>query len=184
MMRTDRVSESDRVSDPDQPTARGRTKRGWIAVAAVAGLLAVPVAIAAGDGGYAFVMMWGLLDPGWTGLGDGVHVYPIWAYLSNHPIGFEALPASIRAWPVGFGFHVLALASATSGATIGREDRRVTGGLLVLAGLASVSVAFGITTRYGGIGTSPTTFVPLGAIVTWVVAFAIYGTDLRDLLGK
>ncbi|MFC6614997.1 TIGR04206 family protein [Halopenitus salinus] len=157
--------------------------RRWIAVGAVAALFAIPVTVSGADGDYALVMVWGLVDLGSTGPG-GVHVYPIWRYLAEHPIGFEALPASIRAWPVGLGFHVLALASATLGATIDREDRRVTGGLLVLAGLASFSVTFGIATRTGGFGGSSTVLLPVGAVLTWGAAVALYGSDLRGLLGR
>ncbi len=67
------------------------------------------------------------------------------------------------------------MGSAVAGALLGREDRRVTGGLLVLAAVGSAWVAVGVGARGGSVHAAP----PLGAAATLGVAAAFYGPALR-----
>jgi uncharacterized protein (TIGR04206 family) len=109
----------------------------------------------------------------------------VWAYFLDQSRPFAALPASIRAWPLAVGFHLLAAASAAAGVTVGREDRRVTGGLLVLAAAASLWVSVGLATRFG-VGTTSGLFtvLPVGAVATVAVAAVAYGADLRGVITR
>jgi uncharacterized protein (TIGR04206 family) len=107
----------------------------------------------------------------------------VWSYFLDQSRPFAALPPSIRAWPLAIGFHLFAAASAASGAAVGREDRRVTGGLLVLAATASLWVSVGLATRFG-VGTTSGLFtvLPVGAVATFAVAAVAYGRDLRAVV--
>ncbi|ELZ46975.1 hypothetical protein C464_09969 [Halorubrum coriense DSM 10284] len=171
---------SDRTAHGPAGSGRGLVARtGWILVLT---LLAVPMAvIPAAD--LTVVSLWGFLNPAASGSGLGFGGYPVWAYFLDQSRPFAALPASIRAWPLAVGFHVLAAASAASGRVFGREDRRVTGGLLVLAGTASLWVSVGLAARFG-VGTTSglLTVLPVGAVATLAVAAAAYGRDLRAVV--
>jgi len=174
------MSEVDRAANAANDTnARGPVARiGW-ALAFV--LLAVPMAVIPAGGELTVVSLWGFLNtaPSGSSLGG----YPVWAYFLDQSRPFAALPASIRAWPLAIGFHLLAAASAAAGVAFGREDRRVTGGLLVLAAAASLWVAVGLATRFGvGTTSGPFTVLPVGAIATLTVAVAAYGSDLRNVV--
>ncbi|QHS17275.1 TIGR04206 family protein [haloarchaeon 3A1-DGR] len=156
------------------------------ALAAAVGLLAVPVTVIVDGDAYTIVSLWGLVTvaPG-PGGETVVSGYPLWRYLLDHPLSFGALPASIRAWPLALAFHLLAIGSVGTGVLWDREDRRVTGGLLVLAGIASLSVALGIGSRYGlGTPSAVGTVVPVAAICAWACAIALYGPALRGILGR
>ena len=167
------------------PAVRGRDDRvagvsrrvGWLLVVA---LLAVPMAVIPG-GDLTVVSLWGFLNTAGPGLGVGG--YPVWAYFLEQPRPFGALPASIRAWPLAIGFYLLATASATAGVALGREDRRVTGGLLALAAAASLWVSVGVATRFG-VGTTSgwLAVLPVGALATLAVAVGVYGRDLRGIV--
>jgi len=80
----------------------------------------------------------------------------------------ELLPLSILFWAV-------ALASATAG-LLGREDPRFTAGLLVLAGLSHLGVAYAFSHRLAY------TPVPFGAILMVAVAWWFYWPSLRALM--
>ncbi len=151
------------------------------ATAAVAALLAVPMAVVpSGTGDLTLVTLWGFLNTEAADPNASYHLYPVWSYFLEQPRSFEALPASIRVWPVAIGFHLLAIASAVAGVTFGREDRRVTGGLLVLAALATLWVSFGLAGRFGvGRTAGLLTVIPTGAAGTLAVALVVYGRDLR-----
>ncbi|WP_435073268.1 TIGR04206 family protein [Halorubrum sp. HHNYT27] len=170
----------DERADGPAGSDRGPVARnGWILVLA---LLAVPMAvIPAGD--LTIVSLWGFVNPTASDSGFGVGGYPVWGYFLDQSRPFAALPPSIRAWPLAVGFHVLAAASAVSGAAFGREDRRVTGGLLVLAASASLWVSVGLAARFG-VGTTSglLTVLPVGAVTTLAVAIAAYGSDLRGIV--
>jgi uncharacterized protein (TIGR04206 family) len=159
---------------------RGAVARnGWVLALA---LLAVPMAvIPVGD--LTVVSLWGFLNTGASDTGLGIGGYPVWAYFLDQSRPFAALPPSVRAWPLAVGFHLLAAASAASGAAFGREDRRVTGGLLVLAATASLWVSVGLAARFG-VGTTSglLTVLPVGAVATLAVALAAYGRDLRGIV--
>jgi len=155
---------------------------GWLLVVA---LLAVPMAVVPADGDLTLVSLWGFLNPTATGGGVGLDAYPVWSYFLDQPRPFGSLPASIRAWPLAVGFYMLAAASATGGVAVGREDRRVTGGLLLLAAAASLWVSVGIATRFG-VGTTSGWFtvLPVGAVATLAVAAGAYGRDLRQIVER
>ena len=158
-------------------SAGARHRFGWLLAVA---LLAVPMAVIPGER-LTVVSLWGFLNTSGGGLGAGS--YPVWAYFLEQPRPFGALPASIRAWPLAIGFYLLAAASATAGVALGREDRRVTGALLVLAATASLWVSVGVATRFG-VGTTSgwLAVIPVGAIATLAVVAAVYRRDLREIV--
>ncbi|EMA56914.1 TIGR04206 family protein [Halorubrum kocurii] len=164
-----------------RPAAADRVDRvprrvGWLLVVA---LLAVPMAVIPGEN-LTLVTLWGFLNAAGSGGPLGAGGYPVWAYFLEQPRAFGSLPASIRAWPLAIGFYVVAAASATAGVALGREDRRVTGGLLALAAAASLWVSVGVATRFG-VGTTAgwLAVIPVGALATAAVAVGVYGRDLR-----
>lgn len=160
------------------------TTTGWLEFAAVLALLFVPITgLRADAGDYTFVMLWGFLNTAPLDPSAPVHVYTIREYVAAQPRPFGSLPASIQLWPVAFAFHLIAGASAAAGLVFGREDRRVTGGLLVLAGVASLSVAYGLALRAGvGVDLGLLSVLPVGAVVTWTVAGLLYRRDLRRVV--
>lgn len=145
------------------------------------GLLAVPMAVIPEVGDLTVVSLWGFLNT--AAPGSALGGYPVWAFFLDQSRPFGSLPASIRVWPVAIGFHVLAAASATAGLLLGREDRRVTGGLLVLAAAATLWVSAGVATRFGvGSTAGWLTVIPVGALATLAVAAWVYGRDLRNVV--
>ena len=122
---------------------------------AVVALAAVPWSVLTYPGGVAFLFPWGLLNL------DPPGVTPLYDYLFRYTAG---LPDYILAWPVSVGCYLLALASVAVGVAAGREDVRVTAGLLVLAGLAHLSVASGFAVQPGRTG------YPAGTVALWAVA--------------
>lgn len=151
---------------------------------AVAALLAVPVAVAPGSAGDpTLVSLWGLVNTGTTGSPFGIDVYPLWTYFAGGSRPFGSLPRSIRVWPLATVFHLLATFSAAGGVALGREDRRVTGGLLLLAALASLWVALGVAGRFGvGTASGWLTVLPVGSLATLAVAALAYRHDLRAVV--
>jgi uncharacterized protein (TIGR04206 family) len=148
-------------------------------------LLAVPMAVIPAAGDLTVVSLWGFLNAATPGSGVAVGGYPVWDYFLDQSRSFAALPASIRAWPLAIGFHLLAASSAAAGVVVGREDRRVTGGLLVLAAAASLWVSVGLATRFGvGITVGPLAVLPVGAVATLAVAAVAYGGDLRAIVTR
>ena len=69
-------------------------------------------------------------------------------------------------WPLAFGFYCGALLSAASGVVLGREDSRLTVGLLVLSAVGSVLVWQGLLGR-GAAGSIPVGVVAVGIVVWW-----------------
>ena len=136
-----------------------------------------------GDDAPTLVSLWGFVTLG--GDGGGLGGYPVWAYFLDQPRPFATLPPSIRAWPLALGFHLLAVGSATAGVALGREDRRVTGGLLVLAAAATLWVAAGLGVRFGvGATAGWLAVVPVSALATLLVALGAYGRDLRRVVAR
>ncbi|SIQ97738.1 TIGR04206 family protein [Haladaptatus litoreus] len=84
------------------------------------------------------------------------------------------LPPQLLAWPLSVLFYLLALVSAFSGRF---EDRRVTGGLLVLAGVTQLNFVFRFV-AYGGL------VVPLGPIALFAVVWWFHWPDLRGALSR
>lgn len=138
---------------PDEGERRRSSSADLLAVCS---LLVVPWAILTyGRGPTTLLFAWGLVTP------TPLHVTDVYAYFFRFTVG---LPDWILAWVVGIVCLVGAVASAASGLVRGREDRRVTGGLLALVGVASVVVAVGFAGQPGRLG------IPLGAVVAWPLA--------------
>jgi len=171
-------SRADHASDTPSP---GTSSLG--AVLAIAALLFVPVtAVAAGPDRLTLVMQWGFLHLVTPVADAGPHAYPLWRFFAEQPRSFASFPKSIQAWPLALGLHAVALASALLGLTVGREDRRVTGGVLVLAGIATFWVTLGVAHRFGvGLDASLLTVLPIGAAGTWAVAGVVYRADVRAI---
>ncbi|WP_435179590.1 TIGR04206 family protein [Halorussus sp. AFM4] len=115
------------------------------------------------------VFAWGLatLDP--------VHVTTLPDYLFVYTRG---LPNRLLAWPIAVALYLLAIANALLGTAAPRlEDRRVTGGLLVLAGASDLWFALGLT-RPGLVA------VPVGSVLLWVAAWWFHWPDLRHGLWR
>ncbi|KOX95976.1 TIGR04206 family protein [Halorubrum tropicale] len=175
-------SMSGTASRPEPESSSPQTS-GLVEWLLVAALLAVPMAVVPGDGAPTLVSLWGFVTLG--GDGGGIGGYPVWAYFLDQPRPFATLPPSIRAWPLALGFHLLAAGSATSGVALGREDRRVTGGLLVLAAAATLWVAAGLGVRFG-VGTTAgwLAVLPMGTVATLAVGAVRYGGDLRRIVAR
>lgn len=139
-----------------------------LAAVAAAGLLPWVVVIGQGPGAaVSLVFSFGLVNPA------PLHVTPLPTYLL---VLTRGLPESLLAWPVAALLYGLAFASASSARVAGREDRRVTGGLLVLAGLSLLPVA-------ATVGRPATVVaVPLGTVGLWLVAWVGYGDALVRIL--
>lgn len=98
--------------------------------------------------------------------------------------GFLALPSILAAggsgappvtpWLVGTLLYALALASAAL-ALLGREDRRLTAGLLVLAGASVLAFAVRASGQPGIL------VVPVGVATLWAAALSVYGARLAWL---
>ncbi|RDI71063.1 TIGR04206 family protein [Halopelagius longus] len=123
-------------------------------------LLAVPWSIQRyADGGTTLLFAWGLLNTapfGVTTLSDFLFVYT------------RGLPEYIFSWPLSVACYAGAVASAVVGWRRGREDSRVTGGLLAVAGVAQLSLAQGFSVQPGR------TAWPLGTLALWAVAWWAY----------
>ena len=122
--------------------------------------LALPWNVAVVETGYVtLVFPWGLVTPG-----PGPRsVTTLYDYLFVYTSG---LPAYLRAWPASVGLYLLALGFAAAGVATGFDDRRVTAGLLALAGAAHVTLALGFSTQPGRYAV-PTGTLVLGAAAWW-----------------
>ncbi|MGM0592310.1 MAG: TIGR04206 family protein [Halobacteriota archaeon] len=128
-------------------------------------LLAVPWSVVVVESGYlSLVFAWGLTTPS---VGSVTTLYD---FLFRFTAG---LPGHIYAWPLSVALYGLALASAALGVVIGREDERVTAGLLVLAGVAQLSFAQGFSAQPGRFA------LPVGSVALWVVAWSLYWPIIR-----
>ncbi|MFD1684772.1 TIGR04206 family protein [Halobellus litoreus] len=111
-----------------------------------------------------FVFAWGLLNtnpPSVTTLYEFLFVYT------------RGLPEYILAWPLSTVLYGGALVSAVSGWLVGWEDPRVTGGLLAVAAVAQLQLAWGFSLQ-------PTrTAWPVGALALLSVAWWCYWPAVR-----
>ena len=141
------------------PSARGRTL-------ALVALLAIPWSVqlfSARDA--TFLFAWGLVNtnpPMLTTLPDFLLVYT------------RGLPEFILAWPLSVLLYALALASAAIGWRTGREDPRVTAGLLVVAGVAQFQLAWGFSYQ------PYRTALPIGTVAFLAVTWWGYWPALRS----
>jgi uncharacterized protein (TIGR04206 family) len=117
------------------------------------------------------VMSWGLLNT------DPWHVLPLPAYLGETQ-GLTTLPRSLQVWPLGLAFYAGAVVSAASGVVFGREDVRVTAGLLALTAVDSVVVWWGLLGR----GTRGA--IPVGVVVIAVVLWWFYWPVFSEFTGS
>lgn len=136
-------------------------------LAAILALAVVPWTVAVA-GTVTFVFPFALVDPN-TGAVTTITDY-YFVYTS-------ALPPYLRAWGIGVCLYLGAVASAVSGVVFDREDRRLTAGLLVLAGLTQVSLAHGFSRQ-------PTRFaIPLGTVLCFAVAWWFDWPAIRATVG-
>ena len=137
------------------------TARGRLAAVAAAGV--VPWLAVLSGGSFGLVFSFGLVNPA-TG-----HVTTLPSYLL---VLTRGLPDALLAWPVASLLWLAALAAALLATVADREDGRLTGGLLVLAGASLLPVA-------GTVGRPATvTALPVGTLALWAVAWWAYGDAL------
>lgn len=140
------------------------------ALAALLALAAVPWSVQTyAAGGATLLFPWGLVNA------SPPTVTTLPAYLFVYTAG---LPEFILAWPLSVGLYALALASAVVGLAAGREDPRLTGGLLVAAGIAQLTVASGFSVQPGRAA------YPLGTAALWAVAWRVYWSAVRAGRGR
>jgi len=141
------------------------------ALATLVGVGLLPwVALLNAPGDTTFVMAWGLLNT------NPWHVLVLPSYLAATQ-GFGSLPWSLQVWPLSVAFYAGALASAAAGALAGREDVRVTVGLLVLSAVGSAILWWGFVER-GTIGA-----MPVGGVATAVACWWLYWPRLHRRRG-
>jgi len=175
------ASITDGGSPDDGSCPAVSSNRAFVMVLA---LLAVPMTVVpSGTGDLTLVSLWGFINTGSVDPAVGFSIYPVWDYFGDQPRSFATLPASIQAWPLALAFHLLAVASAGTGRLFGREDRRVTGGLIVLGALATLWVTVGVASRFGaGNVTGMFSVLPVSTVASLVVAFALYRRDFRRIV--
>jgi len=131
-----------------------------LGLVAIATLAVIPWVLQLnGTGDLTAVMSWGLVNT------NPWHALLLPSYLAATQ-GFSTLPQSLQVWPLGLGFYCGSLLSAASGVFAGREDVRVTAGLLALSAIASVIVWWGLLGR-GAAGTIPVGVVAVGIVLWW-----------------
>ena len=115
------------------------------------------------------VFAWGLATL------DTIHVTTLPDYLLVYTRG---LPNRLLAWPIAVLLYLLALGNTVLGQVAPDvEDRRVTGGLLALAGLSVLRFTLGLR----GPGALA---VPVGSLLLWAAAWWFHWPDLRTALWR
>jgi len=128
-------------------------------------LLAVPWSVQMFAGGDAtFLFAWGLVNT------DPPSVTTVYEFLFVYTRG---LPEYILAWPLSVFLYALASASAVVGWRTGREDPRVTAGLLVVAAVAQLRLAWGFSVQPGRVAW------PVASVAFLVVAGWEYWPAVR-----
>jgi uncharacterized protein (TIGR04206 family) len=144
------------------------TRTVWSRVAALGflGLLAVPWSVQVFSGRDATLLFaWGLVNT------NPLMVTTLPEFLFLYTRG---LPEYILAWPLSAGLYAAALASAGVGWWTGREDRRVTAGLLVVAAVAQAQLAWGFSIQPNRVAW------PVGSAALLAVAAAHYVVETGD----
>ncbi|WP_267639815.1 TIGR04206 family protein [Haloarchaeobius amylolyticus] len=126
-----------------------------------------PWAVVLANGELTAVLPFALFDP------QPFHLTLLQDYLFRFTGGFASLPPFLQAWPLATLALLAALAAAVAAYATGREDPRVTGGLLVLAGITSFRLAFGFLARPNQ------TAIPVGGFVAIVLAWWLYWPLVR-----
>ncbi|MFB6251024.1 MAG: TIGR04206 family protein [Halobellus sp.] len=114
-----------------------------------------------------FLFAWGLVNT------NPLSMVSLFDFLFVYTRG---LPEFILAWPLSVGCYALALASAVIGWRTGREDCRVTVGLLVVAAIAQVRLAWGFSIQPNR------TAWPLATLTLLVVVWWGYWPGLRSMI--
>jgi uncharacterized protein (TIGR04206 family) len=104
---------------------------------------------------------------------DPLHVTTLPDYLFVYTRG---LPQRLLAWPIAVLLYLVAVGSALLG-SVRREDGRVTGGLLVFAGVSHLRFTLGL-------GRPGLLAIPVGTILLWTGAWWFYWSDLRTVFWK
>lgn len=162
--RDEPVGRDDGSSPPVADASSTSSTSGPRELAALVLLAVVPWSVQAYAGGdVSLVFPWGLasLDPAQT--------VDLYSYLFRYTQG---LPDYIYAWPLGVVLYLGAVASALAGLVTGREDPRVTGGLLAVAGVTQLTLA-------AGFAQPGRTAVPTGTLALWAVAWWCYWPAVR-----
>ena len=142
-----------------------RTGRSGPAVLALVGLVAVPWSVQVFSGRDATLLFaWGLVNT------NPLMVTTLPEFLFLYTMG---LPEYILAWPLSVGSYAAALASAGVGWWTGREDPRVTAGLLLVAAVAQARLAFGFSIQPDRVAW------PVGSAALVAVAAAYYWSWTR-----
>ncbi|WP_225334637.1 TIGR04206 family protein [Halomicrobium urmianum] len=137
-------------------------------LAALAAVGLLPWSLVVSGGEATLVFAFGLVDP------DPFSLTTLYHYVFAYTRG---LPEYLLAWPVGVCLYLGALASAAVGHLTGREDHRITAGLLVLAGLTQLSFAWGFSRQPGRYA------VPVGAVALFAVVWWYEWPALRAIVG-
>jgi uncharacterized protein (TIGR04206 family) len=134
-------------------------------VLGVVGLLAVPWSVQVFSGRDATLLFaWGLVNT------NPPMVTTLPEFLVLYTMG---LPEYILAWPLSVGLYAAALASAGVGWWTGREDPRVTAGLLLVAAVAQAQLAWGFSIQPNRVAW------PVGSAALVAVAAAYYRSRAR-----
>lgn len=155
---------SDRGADRTAPSRLDRSALRRLLVVLALGV--VPWTVVLGPD-RTFVFPFGLLnDNPW---------FLVWVhdYLRLSPYGRFA---AIDAWLIGAALYGVAVASALVGLT-GHEDGRLTGGLLVLAGLSQFPLAVEFSRRLGYVA------LPVGSVLLLAAAWWLYWSEVRAWVG-
>lgn len=116
-------------------------------------------------GGATYVFAWGLLDT------SPLRVTTLAEFLFVYTSG---LPEYIYSWPLSVATYALAVVVAVVGPVAGYRDRRLVAGLLVVAGVAQLSLAQGFSVQPGR------TAWPVGTVLAFGVAAYVYLSRRRD----
>ncbi len=143
------------------------TVRSRVAALGFLGLLAVPWSVQVFSGRDATLLFaWGLVNT------NPPMVTTLPEFLFRYTRG---LPEYILAWPLSVGLYAAALGSAGVGWRTGREDRRVTAGLLVVAAVAQAQLAWGFSVQPNRAAW------PVGSVALVAVAAAHYRGRTRQV---
>jgi uncharacterized protein (TIGR04206 family) len=154
--------ESDRRSEhwTDQLRPSGSSLFGVLA------LWVVPWTVIPYPSGVTLIFPWA------SATTNPLHVTSLWAFIARNPGGIEQLPPRLFAWPLATVLLVGAVLGALAG-RFGHEDRRLTAGMLVLAGVVHLRVTIGLA----GIGE---TAVPIGSLLAFGVAWWHYAGSATE----
>jgi len=144
------------------------TRTVWSRAAALGfpGLLAIPWSVQVFSGRDATLLFaWGLVNT------NPPMVTTLPEFLLLYTMG---LPEYILAWPLSVGLYAAAVASAAVGWRTGREDPRVTAGLLVVAAVAQAQLAWGFSVQPNRVAW------PVGSVALLAVAAAHYVAETGD----